>query len=109
MLFLTMVVTGVMGLIAVILLQPRPVTAGLSSNLGPDPGRFEIDGLHMLYRYDPEPNCRMQLEIVGYPQAEQVEGETRWSLYFVDDTLTDARDLLDSALLRIARTASGAK
>lgn len=242
----------VVGLVVVILLQPRPVTAiiGLSSNTGPDPSRFEIDGQRMLYRYDPAPHYRILLEvmggsaydaddppmiaiwienrsgyhikslyqteregyeaqlpywhykrsaylkykqaheakgeaelqdevdaissatendsfdpadyivprdperdapyrvmieinqlgdanddhadqpslvysvevdnqdprtfqvleIVGYPKAEQDEdGETAWSLYYVDETITTARDLLDSALLRIAREKNGDK
>jgi len=57
----------VVGLVVVILLQPRPVTAiiGLSSNAGPDPSRFEIDGQRMLYRYDPAPHYRMLLEVMG--------------------------------------------
>lgn len=57
----------VIALVVVILLQPRPVTAiiGLSSNLGPDPSRFTIDGQRMLYRYDPATHYRIQLEVVG--------------------------------------------
>ena len=57
----------VVGLITVILLQPRPVTAiiGLSDNLGPDPSRFELDGQRMLYRYDPAPHYCMLLEVMG--------------------------------------------
>ena len=57
----------VVGLIAVILLQPRPITAiiGLSDNLGPDPSRFELDGQRMLYRYDPAPHYNMLLEVMG--------------------------------------------
>lgn len=57
----------VIGLIAVILWQPAPVKAilGLSSNLGPDPSRFELVGQRMLYRYDPAPHYRLQLEVIG--------------------------------------------
>jgi hypothetical protein len=57
----------VIALVTVILMQPRPVTAiiGLSSNVGPDPGRFELDGERMLYRYDPAPHYRMLLEVMG--------------------------------------------
>lgn len=50
-----------------------------------------------------DPRAFQVLEIVGYPKAEQDDKETVWSLYFVDETITTARDLLDSALLRIAR------
>lgn len=57
----------VVGLITVILWQPPAVTAiiGLSNNLGPDPGRFELDGQRMLYRYDPADHYRMLLEVMG--------------------------------------------
>ena len=51
-----------------------------------------------------DPRTFQVLEIVGYPQAEEGEdGEMEWSLYYADETMTTARDLLDSALLRIAR------
>ena len=57
-----------------------------------------------------DPRAFQLLEIVGYPKAEQNEdGETAWSLYYVDETITSARDLLDSALLRIARETNGGK
>ncbi|MFK7788536.1 MAG: DUF4405 domain-containing protein [Phycisphaeraceae bacterium] len=58
---------SVAAFIGVILWQPAPIKAilGLSSNLGPDPSRFEIDGQRMLYRYDPAPHYRMQLEVIG--------------------------------------------
>ena len=42
--------------------------------------------------------------LVGYPKAEQGEdGGTTWSLSYVDETITTAVDLLDSAVLKIAR------
>jgi len=57
-----------------------------------------------------DPRTFQVLEIVGYPKAEQGEdGQTIWSLYYVDETITTARDLMDSALLRIARDKPGAK
>lgn len=57
----------VAGFVGVILWQPAPIKAilGLSSNLGPDPSRFEIDGQRMLYRYEPAPHYRMLLEVMG--------------------------------------------
>jgi len=51
-----------------------------------------------------DPRTYQVLEIVGYPQSEVEDGETKWSLHFADETLTTARDLLDSALLRIDRS-----
>lgn len=53
-----------------------------------------------------DPRTFQVLEIVGYPKPETEEGETTWSLYYADETLTTARDLLDSALLRITRAPS---
>jgi hypothetical protein len=50
-----------------------------------------------------DPRTLQVLEIVGYPRQEKENGETTWALYYADETLTTARDLLDSALLRIAR------
>lgn len=51
-----------------------------------------------------DPRTFQVLEIVGYPKAKEGEdGEVTWSLYYADETLTTARDLLDSALLRISR------
>ena len=57
-----------------------------------------------------DPRTFQVLEIVGYPKDEEGEdGETSWSLYYADETLTTARDLLDSALLRISRTHAGSQ
>ena len=63
----------VLGLIGYILLQPKPVRAvlALSDNVGPDPMNFEIEGTRMLYRYDPAPDYRMLLEIVGGPAFDE--------------------------------------
>lgn len=57
----------VVGFVGVILWQPPPIKAllGLSRNLGPDPSRFELDAQRMLYRYDPAPHYRMQIEVMG--------------------------------------------
>ena len=55
-----------------------------------------------------DPRTFQVFEIVGYPKAEPGDdGQTAWSLYYVDDSITTARDLLDSALLRIARDKPG--
>jgi hypothetical protein len=50
-----------------------------------------------------DPRTFQVLEIIGYPRQEEEDGETTWALYFADETVTTARELLDSALLRIAR------
>lgn len=66
------ILMGVTGFVGVVLWQPTPIRAilGLSSNLGPDPSRFEFDGQRMLYRYDPAPNYRMILEVMGGPSYD---------------------------------------
>ena len=52
-----------------------------------------------------DPRAFQVLDIVGYPKSEIEDGETTWSLHYADETLTTARDLLDSALLSINRSA----
>lgn len=57
----------VIGLITIILLQPKPVRSiiGLSDNLGPELDQFEIDGQQMIYRYAPAPHYKMELRVMG--------------------------------------------
>jgi hypothetical protein len=55
-----------------------------------------------------DPRTFQVLEIVGYPKMELKDDEPDWSLHFADESITTARDLLDSALLRIEREASAA-
>jgi len=43
------------------------------------------------------------LDIVGYPKRDDQDGKEVWSLYYVDDSLGSALDLIDSALLTIDR------
>jgi hypothetical protein len=50
------------------------------------------------------PTTYQVLEIVGYPKREDDEdGKEAWSLYYVDDSISTALDLIDSALLIIDR------
>jgi hypothetical protein len=49
------------------------------------------------------PRTFQLLDIVGYPQREDVEGKEAWALYYVDDSFGSALDLIDSALLTIER------
>lgn len=53
-----------------------------------------------------DPRTFQVLEIVGYPKIEMNDGKPEWSLHFADETITTARNLLDSALLRIERKSS---
>lgn len=41
--------------------------------------------------------------LISYPKSKVEDGETSWSLLDTDETLTTARELLDSALLRSNR------
>ena len=41
--------------------------------------------------------------------GDRLVREVEWSLYYADQTITTARDLLDSALLRIERDREGAE
>lgn len=43
------------------------------------------------------------LELVGYPVRVNQDGVEAWELFFVDESVTTALDLVDSALLKIRR------
>jgi len=55
----------------------------------------EIDNL--------DPRIFQLLDLVGYPVREDQEGKEAWELYFVNESVTTALELIDSALLRIRR------
>lgn len=63
--------------------QPSPVCAVEVDNL--DPRTFQI------------------MAPVGYPKADPGNTDTRWDPHFIDETITSAFDLVDSALLHIER------
>jgi hypothetical protein len=52
-----------------------------------------------------EPYAFQLLELFGFPQQEEdhEEGKEVWELYYVDDTISTALDIIDSALLTIDR------
>jgi hypothetical protein len=51
------------------------------------------------------PTTYQVLELVGYPRREdEDDGKEAWSLYYVDDTISTALQLIDSALLTIDRS-----
>jgi hypothetical protein len=51
------------------------------------------------------PQTYQVLDLVGYPESTQnEEGESEWSLRYVDDTITTAHGLFDSAMLLIERS-----
>jgi len=43
------------------------------------------------------------LRIAGSPRAETIDGEEKWSIYYLDESLGSALKLIDSALLTIER------
>ncbi len=49
------------------------------------------------------PRTFQVLDLVGYPKREDDDGKEAWALYFVDDSIDSALDLIDSALLEIER------
>jgi hypothetical protein len=55
----------------------------------------EIDNL--------DPRTFQLLELVGYPVREDREGKEAWELFFIDESVTTALELIDSALLEIKR------
>lgn len=54
------------------------------------------------------PRTFQVLDLVGYPQREEIDGEEAWALYYIDEEFGSALDLIDSALLTIERTAAAA-
>lgn len=50
------------------------------------------------------PQTFQLLDLIGYPQREDIDGEEAWSLYYVNHEFGSALDLIDSALLTIDRT-----
>lgn len=51
-----------------------------------------------------EPLTFQTLELVGYPKPDKTDGKPSWSLYFADEAITSALELIDSALLTIERS-----
>lgn len=54
------------------------------------------------------PRAFQVLDLVGYPQREEIDGDPSWALYYIDEQFGSALDLIDSALLTIDRTAATA-
>ena len=50
------------------------------------------------------PQTYQVLDLVGFPTSEDEQGELKWSLRYVDESITTAHDLFDSAMLLIERT-----
>lgn len=86
--------------------RESPYRVMIEINMLGDANKSHEDQPSLVYSVEVDnrdPRTFQVLDIVGYPQPEVEEGQTVWSLFFVDESITTARDLLDSALLRVAR------
>ncbi|PHR90754.1 MAG: hypothetical protein COA78_34540 [Blastopirellula sp.] len=50
-----------------------------------------------------DPRTFQVLDLVGYPQLEEIEGKQQWSLYYINEDFGTALELIDSSLLVIER------
>jgi hypothetical protein len=88
--------------------KETPYRVLIEINLAGDKNKFHEDQPSLVYMVEvdnKDPRTFQVLEIVGYPKKEIKDEKTEWALYFVDETITTARDLFDSALLSIQRSA----
>jgi len=86
--------------------KESPYRVMIEINLPGDGNEHYQDQPSMVYSVEvdnKDPRAYQVLEIVGFPKDEVVDGETKWSLYYADETITTARDLYDSAMLQIDR------
>jgi len=87
--------------------KESPYRVMIEINLSGDGNEHYEDQPSLVYRVEvdnKDPRSYQVLEIVGFPKDEVVDGETKWSLYYADETITTARDLYDSAMLQIDRS-----
>ncbi len=50
-----------------------------------------------------DPKTFQVFDLVGFSKSDVRDGETHWDLHYIDETITSAHDLIDSALLQIER------
>ena len=50
------------------------------------------------------PSTYQLLDLVGYPKREDEDGKEAWALYYADESVDSALELIDSALLTIDRS-----
>ena len=50
-----------------------------------------------------DPRTFQLLELIGFPEAEEIDQKVEWSLRYADERIESAFDLVDSALLHIER------
>jgi len=87
--------------------KETPYRLLIEINLPNDNNEYYPDQPSLVYSVEVDnknPRSYQVLEIVGYPKTEIEKGKTVWSLFFVDEKITTAHEIFDSALLSIERT-----
>ena len=82
--------------------EPTPYSLLIEIN---QPGDDQPSLVHAVTIDNSLPHAYQLLELRGYPkrEADAKDGKQVWGLYYVDDSITTALDLIDSALLTLER------
>lgn len=86
--------------------REAPYRVMIEINQAEDGNEYHEDQPSLVYSVEVDnrdPRTFQVLELVGYPRAEERDGELHWDLHFIDETITSAFELIDSALLQIER------
>ena len=71
-----------------------------------DPSSKTEDQPSLVYEVEVDnydPRTFQILELIGFPEAEEIDQKVEWSLRYADERIESAFDLMDSALLHIER------
>lgn len=86
--------------------REAPYKVMIEINQSGDGNEYHEDQPSVVYTVEvdnSDPQTFQVLEIMGYPKPETREGELHWNLHFIDETISTAFNLIDSALLQIER------
>lgn len=92
--------------------REAPYRVMLEINKPGDRNDYHPDQPSLVYSVEVDnrdPHIFQLLEIVGYPKPETRDGRQKWHLHFIDESITSAFDLVDSALLQIERKPGGTR
>lgn len=88
--------------------KEKPFRLLIEINAVGDKNEFHTDQPSLIYAVLVDnmiPQTYQVLDLVGFPESTQdTAGEIEWSLRYVDETITTAHDLFDSAMLLIERS-----
>ena len=87
--------------------KESPYRLLIEINMPDDGNDYHKDQPSLVYAVEVDnrnPRSYQVLDLVGYPEAEKGEETLEWSLRYVDETITTAHDLYDSAMLLIERS-----